>query len=201
MNKPDYDPRSVFDLSGKRILVTGASMGLGKRFSWTLARAGAEVILAARSEDKLRELADSIAAFGGKCVCVSLDVRDRAAIRETVERIEQAGKAVYVDACLARYRLSFLPNGRFHQSYRGRGSKCVAKVDLKQQAPGYWGAKIHHNLSMKHGQWTTRNQQLYLLDERAGALKTVRYTLENDRLVLHYGDTYRVVLKRAESRR
>jgi len=91
MNKPDYDPRSVFDLSGKRILVTGASMGLGKRFGWTLARAGAEVILAARSEDKLRELADSITAFGGKCVCVSLDVRDRAAIRETVERVEQAG--------------------------------------------------------------------------------------------------------------
>ena len=91
MNKPDYDPRSLFDLGGKRILVTGASMGLGKRFGWTLARAGAEVILAARSADKLRELSDSIAAFGGKCVCVSLDVRDRAAIRETVESIEQSG--------------------------------------------------------------------------------------------------------------
>ena len=91
MNNPVYDPRSVFDLTGKRILVTGASMGLGKRFGWTLARAGAEVILAARSEDKLKELADSIAAFGGKCVCVALDVRDRSAIRETVDSIEQAG--------------------------------------------------------------------------------------------------------------
>ena len=91
MNNPAHDPRSVFDLTGKRILVTGASMGLGKRFGWTLARAGAEVILAARSEDKLRELADSIAAFGGKCVCVALDVRDRAAIRDTVASIEQAG--------------------------------------------------------------------------------------------------------------
>ena len=117
-----------------------------------------------------------------------------------IERIEQAGKAVYLDACLARYRLSFSPNGRFHQSYRSWGSQCVAKVDLKQQASSYWGDKIHHKLSMKHGQWTTRNQQLYLLNERAGALKTVRYTMENDRLVLHYGDTYRAVLKRAESK-
>ena len=91
MNTPDYDPRTLFDLSGKRVLVTGASMGLGKRFGWTLARAGAEVILAARSEDKLRELADSIAAFGGRCQCVSLDVRDRAAIRACVDKIEQSG--------------------------------------------------------------------------------------------------------------
>ncbi len=91
MNTPDYDPRALFDLSGKRVLVTGASMGLGKRFGWTLARAGAEVILAARSEDKLRELADCIAAFGGKCVCVSLDVRDRVAIRACVDKIEQCG--------------------------------------------------------------------------------------------------------------
>ncbi len=91
MNTPDYDPRSLFDLSGKRVLVTGASMGLGKRFGWTLARAGAEVILAARSEDKLRELADSIAAFGGKCLCVALDVRDRGAIRACVDKIEQSG--------------------------------------------------------------------------------------------------------------
>lgn len=118
-----------------------------------------------------------------------------------IERIEQAGKAVYVDACLARYRLSFSPNGRFHQRYRGRGNQCAAKVALKQQSTRYWGDKIHHKLSMRHGQWTTRHQQLYLLDERAGVLKTIGYTLKNERLVLYYRDTYRVVLKRAESRR
>ena len=91
MTSPDYDPRSLFDLSGKRILVTGASMGLGRRFGWTLARAGAEVFLAARSADKLSELADEIAAFGGRCTCISMDVRDRAAIRASVATIEQSG--------------------------------------------------------------------------------------------------------------
>ena len=65
MDNKDYDPRELFDLTGKRIFITGASMGLGKRFAWTLARAGGEVILAARSEDKLKELGAAIAAFGG----------------------------------------------------------------------------------------------------------------------------------------
>lgn len=85
---PQYDPRTQFDLSDKCALVTGASMGLGRRFAWTLARAGAEVILAARSVDKLAELGKEIDAFGGRYQTVALDVRDRDAIRETVNDLE-----------------------------------------------------------------------------------------------------------------
>ncbi|MEQ8230543.1 MAG: SDR family oxidoreductase [Gammaproteobacteria bacterium] len=88
---PSYDPRSLFDLAGRRALVTGASTGLGRRFAWTLARAGAEVILAARSVDKLEALAADIAAFGGSAVCTALDVRDRDAIRACVDAAEQDG--------------------------------------------------------------------------------------------------------------
>jgi NAD(P)-dependent dehydrogenase (short-subunit alcohol dehydrogenase family) len=91
MTNPTDDPRQLFDLSGKRVLVTGASTGLGRRFGWVLARAGAEVILAARSADKLASLAAEIDAFGGRSVCVALDVRDRAAIRACVDELEQAG--------------------------------------------------------------------------------------------------------------
>ncbi|MGR8919582.1 MAG: SDR family NAD(P)-dependent oxidoreductase [Gammaproteobacteria bacterium] len=88
---PAYDPRQQFDLSGKRALVTGASSGLGRRFAWTLARAGAEVILAARSVDKLEALGSEIEAFGGRYVSASLDVRDRGAIRACVDELEQGG--------------------------------------------------------------------------------------------------------------
>ncbi len=87
-NAPDYDPRTLFDLAGKRALVTGASTGLGRRFGWTLARAGAEVILAARNTDKLATLASEITASGGLCQTVCLDVRDRAAIRACIEGLE-----------------------------------------------------------------------------------------------------------------
>lgn len=85
------DPRDLFDLSGRRALVTGASMGLGRRFAWTLARAGADVVLTARSLDKLEALAGEIAAFGGRCSVVPLDVRDRDAIRACVEDAERDG--------------------------------------------------------------------------------------------------------------
>jgi NAD(P)-dependent dehydrogenase (short-subunit alcohol dehydrogenase family) len=85
------DPRRLFDLSGKRAFVTGASTGLGRRFGWTLARAGAEVILAARSVEKLADLGASIAAFGGRFRLAPLDVRDRAAIRACVEATEADG--------------------------------------------------------------------------------------------------------------
>lgn len=48
------------DLRGRRILLTGASSGIGKALALQLADAGAKLILAARSEDKLNTLAHSL---------------------------------------------------------------------------------------------------------------------------------------------
>src|SRR4051794_653961 len=47
-----------------RCLVTGASMGLGRALAEALVRRGARVILAARSVDRLREVADGLIAAG-----------------------------------------------------------------------------------------------------------------------------------------
>jgi len=52
-------------VSGATVLVTGASFGIGEATARKLAAAGATVLLAARSEDKLDELAGSISAGGG----------------------------------------------------------------------------------------------------------------------------------------
>jgi len=50
---------NLVDLSGKRIVVVGASSGIGQQAAVTLSRLGARVVLVARREDKLREtLAD-----------------------------------------------------------------------------------------------------------------------------------------------
>lgn len=70
------------NLAGKRVLVTGASSGLGRHFATVLAREGAHVVLAARRMEALRALADQL---GGDATCLSLDVTDPAAIGAAVE--------------------------------------------------------------------------------------------------------------------
>jgi NAD(P)-dependent dehydrogenase (short-subunit alcohol dehydrogenase family) len=74
-------------LEGKRVLITGASSGLGRHFAQVLSVAGAHVVLAARRMDALEELAAEI----GDATCVSLDVTDPASIREA------AGQAGAID--------------------------------------------------------------------------------------------------------
>ncbi len=80
----------LFSLEGKRILLTGASSGLGRHFAPTLARAGAHVILASRSVDKMQDIARDIEAAQGKCEVIALDVRSRDAIRGCVAQLEES---------------------------------------------------------------------------------------------------------------
>ena len=49
-------------LDGKTALVTGASQGIGEAIAKLLAKQGARVVLAARNEEKLKDLAERIAA-------------------------------------------------------------------------------------------------------------------------------------------
>jgi NAD(P)-dependent dehydrogenase (short-subunit alcohol dehydrogenase family) len=62
------------DLSGRTVVVTGASSGFGRHFAATLARHGAKVVAVARRRELLEGLVDEIAASGGQAEAVSLDV-------------------------------------------------------------------------------------------------------------------------------
>jgi NAD(P)-dependent dehydrogenase (short-subunit alcohol dehydrogenase family) len=64
------------NVSGKVILITGASSGIGKASALRLAEAGAQVLLVARSADKLEETAQEIAALGGVSSSYTADVSD-----------------------------------------------------------------------------------------------------------------------------
>ena len=81
---------SVFDLTGQRAIVTGASRGLGRHFALTLARAGARVALAARGIDRLEEAVKEIEGFGGCAIAIQVDVTDRKSVRACVETAEDA---------------------------------------------------------------------------------------------------------------
>jgi NAD(P)-dependent dehydrogenase (short-subunit alcohol dehydrogenase family) len=77
-----------FDLTGKTALVTGASSGLGARFARLLADNGAQVVLASRRTERLKELRAEIEAAGGDAHVVALDVTDNAAIEAAVAQAE-----------------------------------------------------------------------------------------------------------------
>jgi serine 3-dehydrogenase len=65
-------------ISGKTVLITGASSGIGEACARRFAGEGASLILWARREDRLSELANELkSAFGVEIVTANLDVRDR----------------------------------------------------------------------------------------------------------------------------
>lgn len=77
-------------LSGRTVLVTGASSGLGRRFAGVCAQAGAKVALAARRTDRLEALVADIVAAGGEAVAVSMDVTDEASVKAGFDAAEAA---------------------------------------------------------------------------------------------------------------
>jgi 3-oxoacyl-[acyl-carrier protein] reductase len=80
-------------LEGRVALVTGASQGIGHACALSLARRGASVALAARSQQKLDELAHQISAAGGKAIPFRMDVSDEEQIKSGIKAaIAQFGK-------------------------------------------------------------------------------------------------------------
>jgi thioester reductase-like protein len=79
-------------VEGKRILVTGASSGIGKELAMKLGEAGAEVILVSRTREKLEEVAEAMEKLGGKPHVHPCDLSDLDAIEQLAnEVIEEYG--------------------------------------------------------------------------------------------------------------
>jgi citronellol/citronellal dehydrogenase len=81
------------DLRGRVAVVTGASRGIGRALAIRLAREGADVAVAAKSEQSterlpgsIHETADAIRALGRRALAIPTDVRDEDAIRNCIER-------------------------------------------------------------------------------------------------------------------
>lgn len=81
------------DWTGKRYWLIGASEGLGREVALCLSRAGAEVIVSARTEEKLAALVDELP---GKSSYVTLDVQDRAAVEAAAAEIGEIDGMVYI---------------------------------------------------------------------------------------------------------
>lgn len=72
-------------LVGKTALVTGASAGIGRATAMALAAAGADVVVTARREDRLREVCAAIEAKGGRAAFLAGDAADEATAKGAIE--------------------------------------------------------------------------------------------------------------------
>jgi NAD(P)-dependent dehydrogenase (short-subunit alcohol dehydrogenase family) len=81
-----------FDLTGRRVLLTGASQGIGRELARGMAECGAWVYCVARSEDKLASLVEEIEASGGEAAYRAVSLRGADEIRATVAAmVEEMG--------------------------------------------------------------------------------------------------------------
>jgi len=74
-----------FDLSGAVALVTGGNGGIGRGIALGLARAGADIVIAARNMAKTAAVQQEIEALGRRCLAVACDVAQRAEVDAAVQ--------------------------------------------------------------------------------------------------------------------
>jgi short-subunit dehydrogenase len=101
-------------LKGKVAVITGASKGIGRATALLFARQGADVVLAARSEEKLKELRDEIKKFDVKVLVVPTDVTRKEDIDNLIKRtadefgridilLNNAGKGIHGRVAMTPY--------------------------------------------------------------------------------------------------
>jgi NAD(P)-dependent dehydrogenase (short-subunit alcohol dehydrogenase family) len=72
-------------MTGKTVVVTGASTGLGKASMATLAREGANIVASARTKDKLEAAVAEITAAGGSAIAVAADMSDDLQVGKVID--------------------------------------------------------------------------------------------------------------------
>src|SRR5713101_1080804 len=74
------------ELANKVAIITGGGYGIGKQIALAYSRAGASIVLAARSQGPLEETRVQVSELGAKCIAVPTDVSNEADCARMAER-------------------------------------------------------------------------------------------------------------------
>lgn len=100
---------ALFDLAGRRALVTGGSSGIGAAMARALGLAGARVLLVARREAELAAAAERLQRDSIDAACLAADLADTAALRQAAGEAERrlGGVDILVNAAGINLRQPF----------------------------------------------------------------------------------------------
>ena len=91
----------MFDLAGKRAIVTGSTKGIGRAIAEAFARAGAKVVISSRKPDACDKVAGEIADDGGEVLSIPCHVGHRAQLEKLVSKTANAWGGVDILVCNA----------------------------------------------------------------------------------------------------
>jgi NAD(P)-dependent dehydrogenase (short-subunit alcohol dehydrogenase family) len=87
------DERSLFDLSGRVAIVTGAGRGLGRAAALGLSRFGAKLVVVSRSADEVEAVAEAIKTAGGEALALTVDTSRKSDVdRMTQQALARWGR-------------------------------------------------------------------------------------------------------------
>lgn len=96
-------------MSGMRVLITGASSGIGEALALEYARRRCRLTLTARRTDRLQQLAEKVRALGGEALPVTSDVTSRESVGGAVQEAEQRWGGI--DLAIANAGVNALVSG------------------------------------------------------------------------------------------
>lgn len=177
---------SVFseDVAGKVVLITGASSGIGEHLAYEYAKRGACLVLAARRERSVREVAD---------LCTELGSPDAIVVGADVSKVEDCWRIV--DATISHF-------GRLDHLVNNAGIVGVSAVedaeDITKIRPvmdiNFWGTVYTTRFAIPHLRST--QGRIVVMSSSAAWLPAPRETIYNasKAAMLSFFDTLRVEL-------
>ena len=116
-----------FSVEGQNVIITGSSQGIGRETAEQFARAGANVVVTSRSEEKIDEVVDGIedSDAPGRAIAVECDVRERESVEALVEAtVEEFGS---VDSMVNNAGASFMAG---FDDISENGWKTIVDINL-----------------------------------------------------------------------